>query len=332
MIRTYFVVGGLSLSLLLTGFPLGAQPGNKAVSDTQTASAAQSVDPVQTALRQAIASYMRESEVTPDANQRFLSEFIDLNDDGVLDALVVLSSTDWCGTGGCTMLVFEGYDKGFRLVSSSTLIQTPLTVSETRSNGWRDLVVDVGGGGATSAKAALKFNGKDYPSNPSTQPSLPSNATIKGVALFPDGSKPQQMVVTAAQTSNQVTRLSQSVDSLERGWKLTGWGDPSNLTPVVAGSEVTANFEEERVSGSAGCNNYTASYKTNGQELKLGAIAATRRACATPISDQEFQYLSALEKAQTYEVTSRGELQVTYQAETGNKILVFVPQTVRALW
>lgn len=126
--------------------------------------------------------------------------------------------------------------------------------------------------------------------------------------------------------------LSQSANSLQGEWKLTGWGDPSNLTPPVADSKITANFDGDRVSGSAGCNNYTTSYKADGGKLRLGTIASTRKACATPISKQEFQYLSALEKAQTYVIDSRGELRVAYQTEKGRGILVFVPQSRQRLW
>jgi uncharacterized protein len=169
---------------------------------TQTALAAQSVDPtLQTALRQAIGSYMQKSGITPDATQSFLADYIDLNDDGILDALVLLTGRDWCGTGGCTMLVFQGQGKDFRLVSSSTLIHPPVTVSDTKTNGWRDLIVDVSGGGATPSKVALTFNGTGYPDNPSTQPSLPANAAIAGTVVFPDGTEPQSMAEPAAQQS-----------------------------------------------------------------------------------------------------------------------------------
>jgi hypothetical protein len=112
-----------------------------------------------------------------------MTQYVDLNDDGQDDALVVLTGPEWCGTGGCTLLVLAKQGDGFRVVSKSTLIQTPLLVSETRTKGWRDLIVEVRGGGM----AALKFDGTGYPSNPSTQPALGANVQLKGVKGFPEG-------------------------------------------------------------------------------------------------------------------------------------------------
>jgi membrane-bound inhibitor of C-type lysozyme len=204
MLRTCFLIGGLSLSFLLVGFPTEAQPGNStAQPKSQTVAATQSVDPtLQKALRQEIARYMKAQKVTPDASQRFYTGYIDLNGDRVLDAVVVFSSPDWCGTGGCTMLVFQGLkNKTFRLVSASSLVNPPLTVSQTKTRGWKDLIVDVSGGGMTAKKVALKFDGKKYPLNPSDQPAISANTSIKGTVLFPAGSEPQTLTGTTAQKS-----------------------------------------------------------------------------------------------------------------------------------
>src|SRR5262245_44169381 len=38
----------------------------------------------------------------------FRHALIDLDGDGRPDAIVLLRSQDWCGSGGCTMLVFRG--------------------------------------------------------------------------------------------------------------------------------------------------------------------------------------------------------------------------------
>ena len=127
------------------------------------------------------------------------------------------------------------------------------------------------------------------------------------------------------------TRLSQNATSLQGRWKLTGWSDPNNPTPSVTDSEITVNFNGDRASGFAGCNNYTTSYKTNGEKLMLAAIASTRKACPPPISDRENHFLAALGKAQTYKIDSRGELQIAYQTETGKGVLVFAPQEKQAL-
>jgi heat shock protein HslJ len=50
------------------------------------------------------------------------------------------------------------------------------------------------------------------------------------------------------------------------------------------------------VAGSAGCNNFTAPYKLEGEKLAIGPAAATRRMCASPdrVMEQEREFLQAL--------------------------------------
>ena len=153
----------------------------------------QSSHDLKPALQKAIIQFMQTEKVPTDREQTFLSDFVDLNEDGFTDALVVLTGFYWCGTGGCTMLVFQGKDKAFEFVSRSTLVSPPVTVSETKTNGWRDLVITVSGGGMPAKKVAMKFDGKKYPLNPSVQTSLSAEAATKGTVLFPEGTHPETL-------------------------------------------------------------------------------------------------------------------------------------------
>ena len=38
---------------------------------------------------------------------------VDLNNDGILDAVVLLTGHYWCGSGGCSMLILRGRPGGF---------------------------------------------------------------------------------------------------------------------------------------------------------------------------------------------------------------------------
>lgn len=90
---------------------------------------------------------------------------IDLNGDGHEDAIVLLSGTDWCGTGGCTMLIFKNDRSGYLLLSRSTVTRSPIRVSPAITNGWKDLIVSTRGVG----DALMQFDGSAYPGNPSMQ-------------------------------------------------------------------------------------------------------------------------------------------------------------------
>ena len=102
-------------------------------------------------------------------------EYIDLNGDNIKDALTVFTGANSCNDSGCTMLVHQGIaDNKFKLVSETTSVKSPITISETISNGFRDVVVPVGSD-ADSKNVALKFDGKAYPENASTQPAIKQN-------------------------------------------------------------------------------------------------------------------------------------------------------------
>ena len=89
---------------------------------------------------------------------------LDLNGDGREDGLVLLTGSDWCGSGGCTLLIFEGTEAGgFRLVSETSLVNGPVIVGRTESNGWRDILIP---DPTEDRTVALEFNGAAYPSEP----------------------------------------------------------------------------------------------------------------------------------------------------------------------
>lgn len=98
--------------------------------------------------------------------QEFRHALVDLNRDGQDDALVLLLGPDWCGTGGCTLLVLRGEAGGFRLVSDSKVSEEPIRVSQRdRKQGWASLIVH----SRAVGDVMLRFDGKRYPANASLQ-------------------------------------------------------------------------------------------------------------------------------------------------------------------
>lgn len=77
------------------------------------------------------------------------------------------------------------------------------------------------------------------------------------------------------------------------------------VVSLLNGSEITALFDEEgNLSGSAGCNNYSAGYQVDGNNITISPAAATMMFCAEPegVMEQETAYLAALTTAATYSV------------------------------
>ena len=101
---------------------------------------------------------------------RYLAGTTDLNGDGQAELLVHVVGPMACGTGGCPTLVFTPGGADSRLVSTISVSRPPIRVSPRRTRGWRNLIVEVRGGGGRSGHAELAFTGKSYPANPTVPP------------------------------------------------------------------------------------------------------------------------------------------------------------------
>ncbi len=80
-------------------------------------------------------------------------------------------------------------------------------------------------------------------------------------------------------------------------------------------SLTNALFVDGKISGNAGCNQFSATYEILNDQLVVGPAIATRRHCAEPegIMQQEQEYLQALSKASTYRLDANGmELRDTH--------------------
>jgi heat shock protein HslJ len=77
------------------------------------------------------------------------------------------------------------------------------------------------------------------------------------------------------------------------------------VVSLLADTEITAVFGEDgKITGSAGCNNYNASYTVDGDSIQIGPAASTRMMCSTPegVMEQEYAYLNAIQAAASYQL------------------------------
>ena len=68
---------------------------------------------------------------------------------------------------------------------------------------------------------------------------------------------------------------------------------------VADRATTTVRFEEGRVSGRGGCNQYTGFLQAAGSALRVSETRSTRMACAAPVMQQETRFLSALAAVRT---------------------------------
>jgi hypothetical protein len=108
------------------------------------------------------------------AKQRAASPYefagVDLNGDGKPEAIVIFSGPDWCQKTGCSLVVFQEEEVGYRPVSHITSARPPVLIGPEASFGWRDMMANTGGGNAPVRTVRLGFTGKGYPANALLQP------------------------------------------------------------------------------------------------------------------------------------------------------------------
>ncbi|MDE4907686.1 META domain-containing protein [Methanogenium marinum] len=107
-------------------------------------------------------------------------------------------------------------------------------------------------------------------------------------------------------------------------WVLDSYNnDNEAIVSVIAGTKVTLTLDEDGgIAGSAGCNNYFASYETDGDALTFGPVGSTEMFCDEPEGTmaQETIYLKLLNTAAGYEI--EGDT-LAVQDSTDTTILTF---------
>jgi hypothetical protein len=107
----------------------------------------------------------------------YVSAFADLNGDGRDEALVSLYSGLFCGSGGCALYIYTPAGGSWRELAELTIVNAPVRLLATRSRGWRDLAVQVRGGGMERPfEARIRFDGRGYAANPSLAPRIRGRA------------------------------------------------------------------------------------------------------------------------------------------------------------
>jgi hypothetical protein len=96
---------------------------------------------------------------------------VDLNDDGVPDALALITGAEYCALRGCELVVLRGDPDGsFQAISASTNAREPISILPEKNHGWHTLIVSIAGGTVSPCVVRMRFNGISYPTNASLAP------------------------------------------------------------------------------------------------------------------------------------------------------------------
>ncbi|WAI01921.1 META domain-containing protein [Methanogenium organophilum] len=147
-------------------------------------------------------------------------------------------------------------------------------------------------------------------------------AAVQAAASFRVG--PGDLTITDADGTRMAVYKRYTPAPQGEDWEVTGYnnGQGGVISPLV-GTTITAVFGEDgQVTGSAGCNNYFASYSVSGMELTIGPVGSTRMSCETPegVMEQESQYLALLGDVSTFE---RAPETLTLRDEDGSILVTY---------
>ena len=136
------------------------------------------------------------------------------------------------------------------------------------------------------------------------------------------------LAIANAKGATVLTYKAETPVSLTSGtWVMTGYNNGKQaVVSALPDVEVTAIFGADgQLSGSGGCNTYSAPYTVDGNKIKIGMAITTLMACEQSIMDQESQYLAAIQTAAVYKIegsklelrNATGSLLASYTLQPG---------------
>jgi heat shock protein HslJ len=119
----------------------------------------------------------------------------------------------------------------------------------------------------------------------------------------------KSMEMRTAEGALVATFTAQSSTLAGTHWDVLSYNNGKQaVVSVMAATTLTASFGADgQMIGNAGCNDYNAPYKVDGNNIKIGPVASTRKECPTPpgVMEQEQGYLASLETAATYSINGK---------------------------
>jgi heat shock protein HslJ len=160
--------------------------------------------------------------------------------------------------------------------------------------------------------------GHDTESSPSGPPEKMGFAFYASLALI------GILVLMVVFLNYPAARANAGIMLTRTNWTLQSCMDSTGiLVPAQSGTEVMVMFQDGRMSGSAGCNPYFASYTTRDYGISITGIGSTKMYCQEPgIMEQESAFLADLSMATSFRVS---ESSLKFYDADGKAVLVFVP-------
>lgn len=193
----------------------------------------------------------------------------------------------------------------------------PLAPGDTATQ--RMPTLSFAGGSASGSDGCNRFTGS-YTTTPGklqfsqlarTQMACPLEDDAQLARVFMDGLEQTRgyrieggrLLLLDASNAELFSLQPQATGLAGTAWQATAYNNGRQaVVGVIQGTALRLQFlDGGQVAGSGGCNNFSGSWRLDGQRLSIGPLAATRKACAQPegVMAQEAAFLRALESAAT---------------------------------
>lgn len=125
------------------------------------AAATQADAALEDAIRATFPDY-RAASVDGLPTARYLASRRDLNGDGSEEVIVYLMGPFFCGTGGCSLLVFTRGENGYTEIANAGTARPPVSLAKGGMNGYADIWYEQSGGGGPTEYVQLAFQDGRY--------------------------------------------------------------------------------------------------------------------------------------------------------------------------
>ncbi len=114
---------------------------------------------------------------------RYYYNYVDLDGDGTNEIFAEVVGPFTSGSGGDSAIIYKYINGNLEEVEDFSLIRNPVIISEEKTNGWKDIIVESSGGGAEKRYVVLKYDGDEY-SDVNESESINSIKDINGFAII----------------------------------------------------------------------------------------------------------------------------------------------------
>lgn len=114
---------------------------------------------------------------------RYYYNYVDLNGDGKNEIVAEIVGPFTSGSGGDSVIIYTENNGILEEVDDFSLIMNPIIISDEKTNGWNNIIVEYSNGSSEKKYIVLKYDGDDY-SDIDESEVINSLKDVSGIAII----------------------------------------------------------------------------------------------------------------------------------------------------